>query len=44
MDATLELLAAGALETLHLVTHRFPAARAAEAFDLILSRREPCSA
>ena len=41
MDATLELLYQGALKTLHLITHRFPASQAAEAFDLILSRREP---
>jgi threonine dehydrogenase-like Zn-dependent dehydrogenase len=41
MDATLALLAEGALQTLPLITHHFPAARAAEAFDLILSRREP---
>jgi 2-desacetyl-2-hydroxyethyl bacteriochlorophyllide A dehydrogenase len=40
MDATLDLLAAGVLQTLHLVTHRFPVAQAAEAFDLILGRRE----
>jgi 2-desacetyl-2-hydroxyethyl bacteriochlorophyllide A dehydrogenase len=41
MDATLALLAQGALQTLPLITHRFPAERAGEAFDLILSRREP---
>lgn len=41
MDATLDLVARGALTTTHLITHRFPAARAAEAFDLVLSRREP---
>jgi 2-desacetyl-2-hydroxyethyl bacteriochlorophyllide A dehydrogenase len=40
MDATLDLLARGVLTTEHLITHRFPAPRAAEAFDLILSRRE----
>jgi 3-hydroxyethyl bacteriochlorophyllide a dehydrogenase len=39
MDATLELLARGALKTDHLITHRMPAARAAEAFDMILSRQ-----
>jgi bacteriochlorophyllide a dehydrogenase len=41
MDATLDLLAQGVLTTSHLITHRFPATRAAEAFALILSRREP---
>lgn len=40
MDATLTLLVQGALQTLPLITHRFPAERAGEAFDLILSRRE----
>jgi 2-desacetyl-2-hydroxyethyl bacteriochlorophyllide A dehydrogenase len=41
MDATLDLLASGILTTEHLITHRFPASRAGDAFDLILSRREP---
>lgn len=41
MDRTLELLQQGVLKTLPLITHRFPAEQAAEAFDLILSRREP---
>lgn len=41
MDATLELLAQGVLQTEHLITHRFPIERAAEAYELILSRREP---
>lgn len=41
MDATLDLLAQGVLTTSHLITHRFPVSRAGEAFDLILSRREP---
>jgi 2-desacetyl-2-hydroxyethyl bacteriochlorophyllide A dehydrogenase len=41
MDRTLELLQQGVLQTLPLITHHFPAAQAAEAFDLILSRREP---
>lgn len=40
MNRTLELLAAGALSTSHLITHRFPVNHAADAFDLILSRRE----
>lgn len=38
MDDTLELIAAGHLETLPLITHRFPAARAAEAWTLIRSK------
>lgn len=41
MDATLELLRQGVLTTSHLITHRFPASQAGEAFDLILSRHEP---
>ena len=41
MDATLELLSQGILRTLPLITHRFPASQAADAFELILSRREP---
>ncbi|MDQ3815274.1 MAG: zinc-binding dehydrogenase [Armatimonadota bacterium] len=41
MDATLELLASGVLQTEHLITHRFAAAEASDAFELILSRREP---
>ncbi len=41
MDATLALLHEGTLRTLPLITHRFPVQRAADAFDLILSRREP---
>lgn len=41
MDATLALLAEGAITTKHLITHRFPASQAGEAFDLILSRSEP---
>jgi 2-desacetyl-2-hydroxyethyl bacteriochlorophyllide A dehydrogenase len=40
IDATLELVASGALKTTHLITHRLPVDRAAEAFELILSRRE----
>ena len=38
---TLELLRTGALRTEPLITHRFPASQATEAYDLILSRREP---
>ncbi|MCW3100862.1 MAG: tdh 2 [Chthonomonadaceae bacterium] len=41
MDRTLELLQQGVLQTLPLITHHFPVSQAAEAFDLILSRREP---
>lgn len=41
MDTTLELMAQGALQTEHLITHRFPIEQAAEAYNLILSRREP---
>ena len=41
MDATLALLAQGALRTTHLITHHFPVEQAPAAFDLILSRREP---
>jgi 2-desacetyl-2-hydroxyethyl bacteriochlorophyllide A dehydrogenase len=41
IDETMALLAAGKLDTLSLITHRFPVADAAAAFDLILSRREP---
>ena len=40
MDATLDLLSLGELETRHLITHRMPASRASEAFDLILNRRD----
>jgi 2-desacetyl-2-hydroxyethyl bacteriochlorophyllide A dehydrogenase len=41
MDATLDWVARGALRTLPLVTHRFPAPQASAAYDLILARREP---
>jgi 2-desacetyl-2-hydroxyethyl bacteriochlorophyllide A dehydrogenase len=41
MDQTLHLIAAGYLQTLPLITHRFPVDRAAEAWELILSKREP---
>ena len=40
MDATLELLASGALQTRHLITHRFPASQAVNAYDLIFARRD----
>ena len=41
MDRTLALLQQGILQTLPLITHHFPVSQAAEAFDLILSRRTP---
>jgi len=41
LDATLAAVAAGALDTVSLLTHRFPVERAAEAWDLIESKREP---
>jgi 2-desacetyl-2-hydroxyethyl bacteriochlorophyllide A dehydrogenase len=41
MNHTRALIAAGVLETLPLITHRFPARRAAEAWELIAGKREP---
>jgi len=41
MDETLALIASGLLETEKLITHRFPAARAEEAWRLIAGRVEP---
>ncbi len=41
IDATLELLAAGHLETESLITHRFPADQAPAAYQLVLERSEP---
>jgi 2-desacetyl-2-hydroxyethyl bacteriochlorophyllide A dehydrogenase len=41
MDATLGLLADGSLKTTHLITHRFPISKVQQAFDLVLSKREP---
>ena len=41
MDATRERIADGRLRTLPLVTHHFPAAEAAAAFELVLHRTEP---
>lgn len=38
---TIELIASGHLATLPLITHRFPARLAAEAWQLIQTRREP---
>ncbi|MHB1295202.1 MAG: zinc-binding dehydrogenase [Anaerolineae bacterium] len=40
MDLTLEMLATGRLDTASLITHRFPAAAAATAWDRILHQRE----
>lgn len=40
LDATMAWIREGKLDTLGLVTHRFPAARAAEAWELIFSKRE----
>lgn len=40
MEETLRLIAAGSLQTLPLITHRFPAREAAAAWDLIESKRE----
>lgn len=41
MDRSIDLIAAGHLQTLPLITHRFPAARAAEAWKLIENKIEP---
>lgn len=41
MDATLQLLGEGSLHTSHLITHRFPISKVRQAFDLILSKKEP---
>jgi threonine dehydrogenase-like Zn-dependent dehydrogenase len=41
LAATMEWIAAGRLETLGLLTHRFPVERAAEAWALIEGKREP---
>jgi bacteriochlorophyllide a dehydrogenase len=41
MDATLRLIAAGHLQTLPLITHHFPVARAADAWRLIGQKNEP---
>ncbi len=41
MDATLALIANGTLQTLPLITHRFPVAQAGDAWELIESKREP---
>ncbi len=41
MDDTLALIATGHLQTEPLITHHFPVARAADAWDLIVKRTEP---
>lgn len=41
MDATMQLVAEGVLQTTPLITHRFPIQQAAQAYDLILNRRAP---
>ena len=41
LEATREWIAAGRLDTLGLLTHRFPVERAAEAWALIETKREP---
>jgi 2-desacetyl-2-hydroxyethyl bacteriochlorophyllide A dehydrogenase len=41
MDATRDLIAAGHLETLPLITHHFAASRAADAWKLIREKSEP---
>ncbi len=41
MDATLNMVARGSLQTLHLISHRMRASEVGRAFDLILRRTEP---
>jgi threonine dehydrogenase-like Zn-dependent dehydrogenase len=41
MDATRDLIACGVLQTERLITHHFPVTHAAEAFDMVLARRQP---
>lgn len=41
LEATRDLIARGALQTLPLITHRFPVEEAAEAWRLIESKKEP---
>lgn len=41
MDATLELVGTGVLQTTPLITHRFAAAQASAAYELVLRRTEP---
>lgn len=40
LDATKEWVREGKLDTLGLITHRFPVAEAARAWDLIATKRE----
>ena len=40
LEKTMELVARGVLNTLSLITHRFPVAEAAEAWDLVESKKE----
>lgn len=40
LEQTLELVHQGALKTTHLITHRLPAERAAQAWDMILNKKE----
>ena len=37
----MELVAQGVLDTMSLITHRFPVEQAAEAWDLVESKKEP---
>jgi 3-hydroxyethyl bacteriochlorophyllide a dehydrogenase len=39
MDATLDLIAKGALQTLPLISHRFPIKQAQQAYELVLHKR-----
>lgn len=41
MDQTIDMIAAGNLDTLSLITHHFPVAHAAEAWHLIENKHEP---
>lgn len=41
MDATLDWLSKGYIQTEHLITHRFRVTEAAKAYELILARNEP---
>jgi len=41
LDRTLDWVAAGRLQVLNKITHRWPVARAAEAFELLIHRSEP---
>jgi threonine dehydrogenase-like Zn-dependent dehydrogenase len=41
LDSTMRWIAEGKLDTLSVITHRFPVAQAAEAWALIESKREP---